>query len=264
MRSAGVNPVLLLEDARGRLPTGAAFSGLTAAWLHGMDVPPCGPIEVTVPDDAGVSGRAGMSVRRSKLGLGDVVQAHGMPATSAVRTVAELCSRLSLVEAVVIADAALHAKKVTLDELCGWAAANPRRRGIKTLRRVLTHAEPRAESPMESRLRMVLVLGRLPRPRAQVPIYTASGRFAGRPDLYYERQRLGIEYDGSTHREALAEDNRRQNLLLSAGVRLLRFTASDVLGNPGFVVTQVRGMLATAGGNAVNSPVDTASAGSRG
>ena len=259
----GLQPADRLHAALKRLPPGSAFSGLTAAWLLGVDVEPCNPIEATVPEDAGVSGRTEIKVRRSKLPVSDVVQLRGMPATSPVRTVAELCSRLSLVDAVVIADAALHNGYIALDQLNEWAAANPRRRGIKNLRRVLIHAEPASESPMESRLRMVLVLGRLPRPRAQVPICNASGRFVGRPDLYYERQRLGIEYDGGTHRDALAEDDRRQNLLLSAGVRLLRFTAGDVLGNPTFVVAQVRGMLATAGRNGAISAAGAASAGSR-
>jgi hypothetical protein len=37
---------------------------------------------------------------------------------------------------------------------------------------------------METRLRMVLVLGGLPRPKAQVKIYDSNGRFVGKPDLY--------------------------------------------------------------------------------
>ena len=87
---------------------------------------------------------------------------------------------------------------------------------------------------------MVLVMAGLPRPMAQVSIHDRFGEFAGRPDLYYETQRLGIEYDGDVHRSALAADNQRQNKLLNAGVRLLRFTASDVLGNPAAVVAHVR------------------------
>jgi len=55
--------------------------------------------------------------------------------------------------------------------------------------------------------------------------------------------RLGLEYDGGVHRDALVDDNRRQNRLLRAGVTLLRFTAADVLGNPGAVVFQVRSLL---------------------
>ena len=96
---------------------------------------------------------------------------------------------------------------------------------------------------METRLRMLLVLAGLPRPEAQVSLHDHQGRFLGRPDLYYRAQSLGIEYDGQTHRNSLAEDNRRQNRLLNSGIRLLRFTAADVLHAPDSIVTVVRGML---------------------
>ena len=65
----------------------------------------------------------------------------------------------------------------------------------------------------------------------------------GRPDLFYPAQRLAIEYDGGIHRDKLVEDNRRQNLLLSAGIGLLRFTRADVYGAPDSVVGQVRAWL---------------------
>ena len=176
---------------------------------------------------------------------GDVVQARGMPATSMVRTVADLCALLTLVEAVVIADAALHKRLIRLDELRSWTKSNRRRHGIRKLRRLLDLVEPAAESPTESRLRMALVLGGLPRPKAQVAIHDESDRFIGRVDLYYERQRLVIEYDGALHRDSLTADHRRQNRLLAAGIQLLRFTAADVLGHPDAVVSQVRSFLRT-------------------
>jgi very-short-patch-repair endonuclease len=91
---------------------------------------------------------------------------------------------------------------------------------------------------------MVIVLAGLPRPRTQVSIRDGDGHVVGRPDLYYESERLGIEYDGDVHRDSMANDNRRQNRLLNAGVRLLRFTASDVFRNPAGVAMQVRTMLA--------------------
>lgn len=232
-----------LEAAWRRLPPSAAFSGMTAAWLHGIDVPACDPVEVTIPTDLGISVRAGMRVRRAALPLHDVVRIHGIRATGAVRTVAELCGRLELVEAVVIADAFLHARKARVSQLMAWADANAGRPGMKRLRKVLGFAERASESPMESRLRMVLLLGGLPRPRAQVAIHSHDGRFIGRPDLYYDEARLGIEYDGGIHRNQLAEDNRRQNNLLREGVRLLRFTSADVLQNPASIVLQVRALL---------------------
>lgn len=184
-----------------------------------------------------------MTLRRSSFRKGELVRVRGLPATSPARTVGELCARLPIVEAVVIADAALHARIVRVANLIEWAKTNTGRRGVKNVRRVLEHVEPATESPMETRLRMILVLGGLPRPAAQVPVRNRWGGFVGRPDLYYENHKLGIEYDGAGHRETLAEDNRGQNKLLDEGVRLLRFTASDVLGNPESIVAQVRSAL---------------------
>lgn len=244
------DPIHKLHAAKRRLPSGAAFSGMTAAWLHGIDIKPCDPIEATVPDNAGVSARAGMELRRCALGKGDIVHMRGLPATSIVRTLAEVCGRLELTEAVVVADSALHRRLSRIEELEAWAKSHSGLRGVRNLRQTLRHVEPASESPMESRLRMVLVLGGLPRPRAQVSLHDRWHRFVGRPDLYYEQERIGIEYDGGIHRESLVEDNRRQNRLLNTGVRLLRFTAADVLGSPDSVIRQVAqalGKPATAG-----------------
>jgi very-short-patch-repair endonuclease len=87
---------------------------------------------------------------------------------------------------------------------------------------------------------MLLILAGLPRPEAQVSIHDDQGRFLARPDLLYRCERLAIEYDGGNHRERLVDDNRRQNRLVGAGFRLLRFTAADVYGTPGLVAMQVR------------------------
>lgn len=88
-----------------------------------------------------------------------------------------------------------------------------------------------------------LILARLPRPEVQVPLHDERGRFIGRPDLYYPAHRIGLEFDGGTHRDSLVEDNRRQNRLLNAGYRLLRFTAADVYNHPDEVIAQVRAAL---------------------
>ena len=238
---------LKLEAVRPRLPAAAAFSGMTAAWLHGLDVEPCDPIEVTIPIEVGVSRLVGITIRRASLGRGDVTTVRGIRATSILRTLGDVCGRLSLIEAVVFADIALHARLVSLDQLRSWAHSHAGRAGIQNLRRAIGLVEPAAESPMESRLRMLLILGGLPRPKAQVSIHDRTGQFVGRPDLYYESCRLGIEYDGTGHRASLVEDNRRQNRLLGAGVRLLRFTAPDVLSNPDWVVGQVRAYITASG-----------------
>jgi very-short-patch-repair endonuclease len=138
---------------------------------------------------------------------------------------------------------ALQRRLVKLAQLRAYAEAHPRTWGVAHLRRVLDLAEPASESAMETRLRLVLVLAGLPRPQVQVPLYDERGRFLGRPDLHYPEQRLGLEYDGATHRSSLAEDNRRQNRLQDAGYRLLRFTSVDVNRTPEEVVALVARQL---------------------
>lgn len=243
-RSVAESTLTRLEGARCRIPAVGVFSGLTAAWLHGLEVDACNPIEVTIPKGAGISGRAGMRVGRACLSEAEIDEIRGFRATSVLRNIQDLSRRLPLTEATVIADMALHLGLTDLAQLRTWARSRRGGRGVVTLRRVADCAEPLSESPMETRLRMLLVLAGLPRPLAQVPIHDASGRFAGRPDLYYADRRLGLEYDGGTHRETLAGDNRRQSRLLQAGIHLLRFTAADVLSRPAAVVAQVRALLA--------------------
>jgi hypothetical protein len=170
----------------------------------------------------------------------DVVVRRGFRTTSVPRTIFDLPS---LVDSVVVADAALHSRLVTRAELRGWIDSQAGRKGVRRAGRVLEFVDAKAESPMETRLRMLLVLNGLPRPELQVTIRDEEGSPLGRPDLYYREQRLGIEYDGETHRASLVEDNRRQNRLLMAGVRLLRFTAADVLRRPDSVLAHVRDML---------------------
>ena len=218
--------VTRLEAARLHRPASTAFSGKTAAWLHGLDVP-CDPIETirTEVDDC------------------EVVVRRSFRTTSLPRTIFDLSWRLSLVEAVVVADQALHSGLVHRTELSGWIDARAGRKGVRRARRVLELADAKAESPMETRLRMLLVLNGVPPPELQVTIRDEQGSFVGRPDLFFREQRLGIEYDGETHRASLVEDNRRQNRLLMAGIRLLRFTAADVLRRPDRVLAQVRDLL---------------------
>lgn len=238
------SPQLMLTGVARRLPPGAAFSGRTAAWLHGLDVEPCDPIEVTIPEPVGSGRRAGTAVCRAALSSQEIVLRRRLPATSALRTLVDLGGRNPLTEGVVAADLFLHAGLVLMEQMHDYIAAHPGTKGIARLRRALGLAEPSAESAMETRLRMLLVLARLPRPEVQVSIKDDRGRFLGRPDLLYRRQRLAIEYDGGTHRDRMVEDNRRQNGLVGAGYRLLRFTAADVYYAPDTVAMQVRHSLA--------------------
>src|SRR2546428_6731665 len=157
---------LVLASVASRLPSGAAFSGLTATWLHGLDVAPCDPVEVTIPEPLGSGRRAGASVRRAALAAEDIVLRRGLPTTSALRTVVDLGGREPLTEAVVAADLFLHAGLVNIADLRLHVAEHPKAKGIARLRRVGDLAEPNAEAATETRLRILLVLTGLPPPEA--------------------------------------------------------------------------------------------------
>jgi very-short-patch-repair endonuclease len=232
-----------LRAATLRVP-GGVFSGLTAAWLHELPVNPSEPVEMTLPPGAPIAGRASMRIRRATLAEKDVKTAKGFRVTAIERTLADLSATQTLTEVVVLAEAATHARLTTRSRLAAAARAASGRPGVSTFRRVVDLVESATESPMETRLRMLLLLAGLPRPVAQQRLEDEHGEFLARLDLYYPDARLGIEYDGATHKTSLAEDNRRQNRLIQAGVRLLRFTAGDLYDRPDAVIAEVRGMLA--------------------
>ena len=56
----------------------------------------------------------------------------------------------------------LHAGLVTIEELVTAVDARPRWRSVRLARRALPLLDGRAESPMESRLRLIWVLGGFP------------------------------------------------------------------------------------------------------
>ena len=116
------------------------------------------------------------------------------------------------------------------------------RPGARRLHELAAVAAP-AESPMETRLRWLLVQRGLPRPEVQTDLCDERNQFLGRADMYYPSARLIVEYDGANHRDRLVEDNRRQNRLLNAGFGLLRFTAGDIRDQPDLVEALVRGAL---------------------
>lgn len=239
LRTIADDPIVVLGAVGRRMPSDAVFSGRTAAWLHGLDLPPCDPIEVTLPPARLMSRLSRTMVRRSELSPSEVARRRGLRVTSIDRTVADLGRRLPLIEAVTVLDMAMHRRLVSEAHLRAWIARHPRFPGIAWLRRAIELAEPGTESVMETRLRLLLVLAGLPRPRVQVSLRDDFGHFLGRADLYYPTQRLALEYDGAGHRETLVADNRRQNRMVDAGYRLLRFTAFDVLSAPHSVVTLV-------------------------
>ena len=235
------DPWKLLHGWVRMLPPEAVFAGVTAAWLHGLDFDPIHPIEVIVPPDSQARSRAGLTVRHRYDIEAAVVR--GLRVSTVHRTLSDLSLRLSAVETLIALDAALKAGLVDRASLLACTR----------LRRLGELAMP-AESPMETRLRWLLLEAGLPVPEVQTDLHDAHGRFVGRADLHYRMARLVIEYDGGNHRDRLVEDNRRQNALINAGYRVLRFTASDIYNRVETVEALVRSALDARPGGRVRGP----------
>jgi very-short-patch-repair endonuclease len=105
--------------------------------------------------------------------------------------------------------------------------------------------DPRAESAMETRCRLSLVLRGLPRPELQYQVCDELGDHVARLDMAYPSARAGIEFDGEHHQNApmFRADLARHNRLAALGWIVLRASAIDVLRNPDRFAAQVRAVL---------------------
>lgn len=241
---AEVSHLVMCRAAALAIGGNAVVSGTSAAFLHGADVlAPNAPVQVTVGRQ--VRSQPGLEIRRAHLSAGDIVCLHGLRVTSLTRTAFDLARWYEQTDAVVALDALLTLNKLSLSEVVDYARRRRSWRGTRQLCATLALAAPGAESPMESRLRLVLVRAGLPTPALQHRVYDDHGWFVARLDLAYVLPRLGIEYDGGCHFDALAarRDLRRQNALRAAGWSLFRFTADDVVRRPHRLAAQVRAAL---------------------
>jgi very-short-patch-repair endonuclease len=94
---------------------------------------------------------------------------------------------------------------------------------------VAARADGLAESPQETRLRLLFSREGLPAPVARFRVFGNDGSIA-RVDVAYPELELAIEYDGAWHgeREQFAEDRRRLNRLVAAGWVVLHVTAAEM------------------------------------
>ncbi|MDT7683966.1 MAG: hypothetical protein QOG57_4276, partial [Pseudonocardiales bacterium] len=153
---------------------GGVLAGYSAARLLGADCAPRNaPAEVLVPGY--VRAHRGLRIGYAWVPEPDVTLAAGCRVTTAPRTGWDLARRLPLVEAVVAVDALAHRTAFDPADLLARRAGEPGARGCRRLASVVALSDPRAESPMETRLRVGLVRAGLPVPEVQYPIVDEEG-----------------------------------------------------------------------------------------
>lgn len=223
-------------------PGHGVLSGYSAAELLGARCAPAeANAELTIPG-RDLREQPGLTVHRDRLADDEITDVGGLPITTALRTAWDLARWLPTVEAVVAMDALARVGRFAPGAVLQIHHRYPRARWRRRVLGVTDLSDLRAESPMETRSRLVLVRRGLPRPELQYRVYDELGEFIARLDMAYPALKLAMEYDGRGHLEAWqhASDARRLNALDAAGWSILRFTAADVLRTPDIMAAQVR------------------------
>jgi very-short-patch-repair endonuclease len=233
----------LRSRAAGLLVAGrGAVAGYAAAELWGASCAPSDePAHVLMAERYS---SPGLRVHRDYFGFDETVPINsGGVLTTPERTAYDL-ARWSpqLVERVVALDALAH-RGAKLDAVRSLRNRYLGSHGGADIAEAIRLSDGRAESPMETRVRVPLVLADL-RPEVQYPVVVNGRRY--RLDLAFPELLIAVEYDGAEHRlQARARrDLAREADLLSAGWRILRFDAAVVMWRPDRVVAEVYAELA--------------------
>ena len=215
-----------------RAGPGAVVAGPLAAVAWGAECPWDDAAEAILPTDRRLA-RDGIRLRVDRLDAGDVTQRFGVTVTTPLRTALDLACRAPLADAVAAVDALARAGGFRSADLAALVARHRGRRGIVTARLVVDLMDPRAESLMESRTRVGLVLRGVPRPVLQHPVRLADGRTVfldlAWPDPPSGRP-TAVEYQGEHHRSLRRHglDIDRTHGLEDLGWYIMEVTARQV------------------------------------
>lgn len=221
------------------VPETAVLTGRSAAATLGVDLTrPADPVEWLVQE--GLQFRfPGMVVKRMPISTADWRQGEFCRIASPARMAFDLARQPNIRKAVSHLDAVLAGGLVDLADVrhYSWARSE---HGVRNARAAVGLADGRAESPPESELRVVLVLGGF-QVTPQVPI-ADRGRLVARVDLAVDGYKVAIEYDGQWHalREQLEADRGRLRRLRDAGWEVVHVTATDLAGDPSAICDAVR------------------------
>jgi very-short-patch-repair endonuclease len=220
---------------------GAVVSHRAAARLWKLDGVTPELVEITVPR-ARRRFRAAVVHETAPFAEHEVGVVRSLPVTSPAMTLLQLGAVTTepIVERAY--ESARRLELVDHDDLV--RVLECRRAGVQTLRRVLARRNPDAahtESELETRFLQLVRRHELPEPVAQHVVH------GYRIDFAWPARHLAVELDGMAFHDGRVRqlsDRSRQNVIVGAGWRVLRFTWDDVTRRPEAVVASIRRTLA--------------------
>jgi len=219
----------------------ATLSGLSAAAMLGSK---------WVPDDCNAelvrtqhAAPAGIVAHKDDLLAGETTQLDGITCTTVGRTGFDLGRRLPFSQGLIHVEALLNANGASYSDIAAVAVQHPGARNIRRLREVLSIADAGAESPQETRVRLILIRGGLPRPVTQIWVGNR------RVDMGWPEYKVGVEYDGPQHwtDEGIFGDVERLQFLAENGWRIVRVVAQHVRQHPQRIVDRAADAMYAAG-----------------
>ena len=234
-------------------------SHASAAVLHGLPVwgADLAKVHVTRPGSPGVAGTGVVRPHRAEMQDDEMVLVDGVTVTSIARTILDLARTYGFECGVVTADAALHAGRVTTDELRTVVERARARRSAGVAPRVVDFADPLAESVGESRSRVLFARVGLPQPALQRDIRSDDGHLIGRVDFDFDQFRTVGEFDGlrkyrrdlrpgERPEDAVVREKLREDEIRDTDRQMVRWTWREI-GSPIVVLQRFVRAFARAG-----------------
>ncbi|MGV9801693.1 type IV toxin-antitoxin system AbiEi family antitoxin domain-containing protein [Mycobacterium sp. NPDC003449] len=218
----------------------------TAAALHGFDTEGPPDLHILNPPCGQMRSADGLVVHRRDGAPLTVV--GGRYVTAPAWTAIEVARALRRPRALATLDAALRSGTCTRSGLWRAAIAQAGRRGIVNVRNLIALADERAESPMESEARLVMLDGGLPVPELQFEVIDGSGQLR-RLDFAWPHRRVAVEYDSLDwhgNPDALRDDRRRTAALMDVGWTVIGIVFEDVRHRHGELVARINEQLSHA------------------
>jgi REase_MTES_1575 len=226
----------------------ATVAGLSAAALHRTAW-----IDDWLPAELNRRSRdktRGIILHSDTLDDGETSVHDAIRLTTPARTAFDLGRRIGLTAAVIRLDALMHATDLKAADVELLAERHRGARGLVQLRQALHLVDGGAESPYETKTRLVLISSGLPRPQTQIEVRNDWGALMARIDMGWEEWKVGVEFDGAQHWTDPAQRTRdidRLAELAACGWTIIRVSADMLRHRPHVVLARTRSALLAAG-----------------
>ena len=211
----------------------------TAAALYGFDTENPKDLHVLNPPHHQLRNADGLVVHRRD--GAPMAEVRGRPATTAAWTAIEVARSLRRPRSLATLDAALRSGTCDRLELARALTKQAGRRGVVVVRELLPLADPRAESPMESEARLVIIDGGLPAPVLQYELIDGRGQLR-RLDFAWPDYRVAAEYDGMdwhSGADAMLANRNRTSALMDIRWTVVPIVFEDVRRRPDDLVSRI-------------------------